>query len=342
MRERRRSGDDDNGSLQGGVQRAPGKRSLTEGLVQRKPMIGASHDAAEVEADAVADRVVAGQPAGPIAVQASGAVVQRSEHPSTAGTKGEGKPEEVQEGEAFIKGKGDDLDISANDVQQGSLGDCWLMAGLMAVAKTNPEAIRKMIKPAGAGKWTVTFHFPTRTWGIHTGFETESVTVDAKVPVTAAGGSPLFAKVGDVDGGKKELWVLLIEKAYAKTQGKYEKITGSNAPSDHQSMEMITGKRDRTMSPTDESEDDLLATLQTAMTNKQGVQLWSIKKDHDKAPLADSHTPKIITNHGYVLDAVDKKARTVDMQQPWGAEYTVRGLPIADVRRFYREIRIGG
>lgn len=265
-----------------------------------------------------------------------------SENPSTAGSKAEGKPEEAQEGEAFIKGAGDAGEISPNDVEQGQLGDCWLLAGLMAVAKTNPDAIRNMIKPAGAGKWTVTFHFPTSVLGVHTGYEKESVTVDARVPVVAAGGKPLFANVGDVAGGKKELWVLLVEKAYAKTRGKYADITGSNAPADHQSMEMITGKRDRTLAPTDQSEDELLATLQLALTQKQGVQLWTIKKDHDKAPLADSHTPRIVTNHGYVLDGVDKANRTVDILNPWGSEYTIRGLGIDKVRKFFREIRIGG
>lgn len=311
--------------------------------VQALARVGATNDPAEHEADAVAERVVSGGgPAAPVSAAAPAGVVRRTELPGTEGSDAAGKPIEEQKGDAFIKGAGDADEISPNDVEQGQLGDCWLMAGLMAVAKSNPDAIRDMIKPAGAGKWTVTFYFPDYILFIRNGFKKESVTVDARVPVSAAGGSPLFAKVGDTDGGKKELWVLLVEKAYAQTQGKYSAITGSNAPGSHQSMEMITGKSDSTLDPSSESEDDLLTKLSAALTAKRGVQCWSIKKDHDKAPLADSHTPKIITNHGYVLEGVDPKARTVSLLNPWGAAYTITGLPIADLKKFYREIRIGG
>jgi hypothetical protein len=311
--------------------------------VQRLARVGATDDPAEREADAVAERVVTGGPAAPVTrAPASSGVVRRTENPGTEGTDAAGKAVEEQTGDAFIKGAGDADEISPNDVQQGQLGDCWLMAGLMAVAKSNPDAIRNMIKPAGPGKWTVTFYFPDYVLFIRNGFRQESVTVDAKVPVVAPGGSPLFAKVGDTDGARKELWVLLVEKAYAKTQGKYSAITGSNAPSSHQSMEMITGKSDSTLDPSSESEDDLLTKLSAALTAKRGVQCWSIKKDHDKAPLADSHTPKIVTNHGYVLDGVDPAGRTVTLLNPWGPAYTITGLPIADLKKFYREIRIGG
>src|SRR5512147_2335493 len=75
-----------------------------------------------------------------------------------------------------------------------------------------------------------------------------------------------------------------------------------------------------------ESEDDLLSKLSTALTAKRGVQCWSIEKDHDKAPLADSHKPKIVTNHGYVLDGVDPTSRTVTLLNPWGPAYTITGL----------------
>jgi hypothetical protein len=297
--------------------------------------VGESSDPAEREADEIADRVVSGGSAGPIAADAAGAI-RRSEDPSLKGTKGDGKTEEVQAGEAFIKGDGDKDEISANDVKQGQIGDCWLMAGLMAIARSKPDYIRKMIKSAGAGKWTVTFHFP-KFFG---GFEEESVTVDAKVPVVAPGGNPLFAKVGDEKDGKKELWVLLIEKAYAKTQGKYANITGSESPSSHQSMEMITGKKDIKVD-TDLTEGELLVTLATHLADGKAVTFGTIAKDHDKAPLADSHKPRVITNHTYVLDKVDKDAKTVDLLNPWGYD-DLKGLGIDKVKKFVDVIRVNG
>lgn len=208
----------------------------------------------------------------------------------------------------------------------------------MAIAHSNPELIRNMIKPAGKGKWQVTFHFPAKGGG----FETESVVVDAKIPVAKKGGRPIFAQVGDTKAGKKELWALLIEKAYAKTQGSYGNITGSKSPSDHRAMEMITGKKNITFSPTAFKANLLLAILEKALTAKRGVTFSSIKDDHAKAPLATKHKPKIVTNHGYALDGVDKKAQTVDLMNPWGRAWDLKDLSITDVKKFFRKIRISG
>ena len=218
--------------------------------------------------------------------------------PSVEGTTAKGKPIEEQKGVPFIKGAGDTLDIDPNDVEQNQLGDCWLLAGLMAIAHTRPELIRNMITSAGPGKWTVTFNFP-KTGG---GFEKESTTVDAKVPVGRKGGKPWFAQTGDQKAGKKELWGLLIEKAYAQTQGKYANITGSNSPNDHHAMEMVTGKLNSGISPASVTPAELGQQLKTALTTEnKGVTFSSIKDTHANAALADAYKPKIVTNHGYAL-----------------------------------------
>lgn len=305
---------------------------------QAKAAVGATNDPAEREADTVADRIVAGQAAGAISADPSGMVRRAAPDPGVDGTDAKDKPVEVQEGEAFIKGDKDKDEIDPSDVEQGQLGDCWLLAGLQAIARTNPEAIRKMIKPVGPGLWNVTFQFPKKEGG----FAPETVTVNAAVPVTKKGGSPLFAKVGDVKDGKKELWVLLIEKAYATTQGKYNNIRGSTAPADHQSMEMVTGKKDSTVDPASTSEEDIASKLALAVSEKRGVTLWTVTKEHANAKDADKHKPRIVTNHGYSLINVDKDKKTVDLSNPWGAEYDIAGLALAEVKKFYREIRIGG
>jgi len=313
---------------QGGAPSAP----------QAMARVGRVDDPAEHEADAVADRVVAGRAAGPISADAGGAIRRTAApNPSTDSTDGAGKPVEAQDGEAFIKGDKDKDEIDPSDVEQGQLGDCWLLAGLQAIARSNPDAIRKMIKPLGGGKWSVTFQFPKDGK-----FSPETVIVNAEVPVDKKGGAPLFAKVGDVKDGKKELWVLLIEKAYATTQGKYNNITGANSPADHQSMEMVTGQIDSTLDPSPTSEDDIAAKLALALAGHKGVTLWTIKKDHDNAKDADAHKPRIVTNHGYTLDNVNKDKKTVDLLNPWGSDYAIAGLPIADVKKFFRQIRIGG
>ncbi len=258
--------------------------------------------------------------------------------PGVNGTSGAKKPIEEIKGEAFIKGAGDKLDVDPNDVEQNQLGDCWLLAGLMAVAKANPQLIKDMIKPAGAGLWQVTFHFP-KSGG---GFEKKSAIVDAKVPVDRKGGDPMFAQTGDVEKGKKELWALLVEKAYALLQGGYGKISGSKAPSDHFAMELISGKKDSQLNPQTTDGDTILARLEKQMTAGKGATCWTVKDGHANAADADKHKPKIITNHGYALVGVDKAKKTVDLMNPWGRAWDLKGLPIADLKKFYRNIRMGG
>jgi len=45
----------------------------------------------------------------------------------------------------FASEKPDSPDISAEDVMQGSLGDCWLLSALSTIAQKDPESIRRCI-----------------------------------------------------------------------------------------------------------------------------------------------------------------------------------------------------
>ena len=87
-----------------------------------------------------------------------------------------------------------------DDAVQGSLGDCYFISALASLADAVPEVIEQAIAPLGDGTYAVRFY---RNW-------TENfIRVDADLP--ASGSAPTYAKLG-ADG---ELWVPLIEKAYA-------------------------------------------------------------------------------------------------------------------------------
>ena len=88
-----------------------------------------------------------------------------------------------------------------NDVSQGYLGDCYLLAALSSLADRNPTVIRQMIAPMGDGTYAVRFY---------RGGQAVYFRVDADLPVW--GGAPIYADLSP-DG---ELWVALVEKAYAQ------------------------------------------------------------------------------------------------------------------------------
>ena len=96
--------------------------------------------------------------------------------------------------------------LSANDVVQGDLGDCWLLSAFSLVA-ANKSLFKKLFKQVDedAGKYTVRFYLDKK-W--------TEVTVDDFLPCLEEGGRyvPLFARASDCN----ETWVSILEKAYAK------------------------------------------------------------------------------------------------------------------------------
>ncbi|XP_058877015.1 calpain-5-like isoform X2 [Acipenser ruthenus] len=115
--------------------------------------------------------------------------------------------------------------ISARDLHQGSLGNCWLVAATSCLA-TQPSVWKKVIPSHREQDWNPRrperhagiFHF--RFWRL--GFWTD-VVIDDRLPVSEVGGL-LFCS----SSNKAEFWCALLEKAYAKLNGCYEALEGGN------------------------------------------------------------------------------------------------------------------
>ncbi len=105
---------------------------------------------------------------------------------------------------AYVAGSLVDADgFTWDDMDQGSEGDCWLIASLGAIADASPNAIGNMIINNGDGTWTVRFYY------LRSGkLQEDYITVDQYLPTSS--GNAVYAGVG---GG---LWIALIEKAYAQ------------------------------------------------------------------------------------------------------------------------------
>jgi hypothetical protein len=125
-------------------------------------------------------------------------------------------------------GKGDQLEIfckhgrlfidgsSSGDVIQGQLGDCWFLSAL-AVLGADDALLEKCFWRRDEfreyGMYVLRFFKDTSIF---------FVIIDDRLPVKAKDGKLIFA------GGKdpNELWVPLIEKAYAKLHGCYKALIG--------------------------------------------------------------------------------------------------------------------
>ena len=109
-------------------------------------------------------------------------------------------------------------DIEPNDVNQGSLGDCWLLSSMSAIAEY-PGRIRKMFINEGVDQHGI--------YGIKftkNGVE-RTVFVDDRLPQRENKNDELiFTKTQGA-----ELWATLLEKAWAKVHTNYDRIVGGKS-----------------------------------------------------------------------------------------------------------------
>ncbi len=106
---------------------------------------------------------------------------------------------------------------SSGDVIQGKLGDCWFL-GAIATLATSDELLKTVFfqedKFSEYGIFVCRF-MKDFTW--------HYVIIDDRIPCfNFPKGQPLFARCRDPD----ELWVPIIEKAYAKLHGSYDSLIG--------------------------------------------------------------------------------------------------------------------
>jgi hypothetical protein len=235
-------------------------------------------------------------------------------------------------GSAFKKQTGDLLDISPDDVEQGVLGDCYLLSAMAAVARANPDAIRRLISgPDEKNKYSVTIYVDTGGW-FKKSLTPKVVKVDPYVPTS--GGRPVLGR-SPMDPGwtDEELWVLLIEKAYASVRGDYETIEGGfGAPA----MEALTGQSSTQIDTGDYTEIQIASTIQVWLDMKYAVTASADWYARDKYK-EEARKKGIILEHEYSVMRVDKSRMTIDLQNPWGiANEPILDLPIADFKKYFR------
>lgn len=108
--------------------------------------------------------------------------------------------------------------IQADNIKQGELGDCWLLAAI-AVMADFPGHIMNLFENKDIpddGRCVV------RLFHIRDGWQ--DVVIDTLLPCDKYG-TPLFAQL---EGDSGSLWALLLEKAFAKFVGSYEGLIGGS------------------------------------------------------------------------------------------------------------------
>jgi hypothetical protein len=102
---------------------------------------------------------------------------------------------------------------SINDIRQGSLGDCYLLAALASLVNVNPQLIKDCMRDNGDGTVTARFYKQNKSAAAGAAQAPVTETHYVRVPKTVPQGDK-FAK--------GSLWVQMIEKAYAASGLKRE------------------------------------------------------------------------------------------------------------------------
>ena len=208
----------------------------------------------------------------------------------------------------------DDPDIVTKDVIQGTLGDCYFLSVLSALAE-NPIRIKKLIPnlnvvSSGCFEAVVFIHG-----------EPMRVVVDDFFPFHEHNEDeiPKLAFVG-INETTKNIWPAILEKVWAKANLSYENIIAGNSS---EAFEFLTAAPIDTYYH-EASKDKLFDKLQEADT-KNFIICTDISDITGNAALSNLTKVGLVPNHAYsiidvgvVSDAKGNQIKLLKIRNPWG------------------------
>ncbi|HEY1097476.1 MAG TPA: C2 family cysteine protease, partial [Myxococcota bacterium] len=197
----------------------------------------------------------------------------------------------------------------SSDVRQGAIGDCYLPAAVAAVAHQMPKVIEDGITEqrnptTGDREFSVRFYSPSGRM--------ELVTVDADL-YTRSWGGPLYGTTPNTnDLDKMELWFPIVEKAYAKWKGSYDRIGNGGSPA--AVMTAMTGRPTRYLGTSFTSPDEIFRSVKDAAAAKLPMTAGT----HDDKSLYSN--TGVYADHAYsVLGAEELNGKKyIHLRNPWG------------------------
>jgi hypothetical protein len=185
------------------------------------------------------------------------------------------------------------------DIRQGSVGDCFFLSTLAAVAKVDPQRIRQSIVTLADGTYLVQFTRGNSKVYVH---------IDGKLPTYAAG-QPDYAQLG----AQNSTWVALMEKAFVVFNGRpisYSSIDGGWMDS---AFSALGGQpADITVAPTPAS---LLSQIQALLAAGKAVT-FGVQTPAAGAPL--------LPDHAYTVESVVTDSNNnligLKLRNPWGVD----------------------
>jgi len=192
--------------------------------------------------------------------------------------------------------------IHPNDVDQGELGDCWILSSITALAE-HPHRVEKLLVTQRVNQVGL-FQVQLCVRGLW-----QTITLDEYIPCYPRGG-PKFTKCKE-----RELWVSFIEKAFAKTYGSYERCIEGDASN---GMTTLTGCPVKTIRFKDKNEEEIWAQLMESAATED--DLLTVSTSLPKSKLTSTG---LISKHSYTIlnaqQAENGGVRLLQIRNPWGS-----------------------
>lgn len=201
--------------------------------------------------------------------------------------------------------------VSPKDICQGALGDCWLLAALATLAE-RPELIlnafhTKQFNPRG--KYTIRLYNCKKE-------AFEWVDIDDYIPCDNSG-TPIYTHIKG-----NEMWPLLLEKAFAKARGGYQKLEGG-LPLD--AMQSITGFSGSRISVSPSESTELFHALRKHIDAGCILACGSKGQDKTRELGRESVQGSVVGGHAYSILGMYEPSLTTDkvqllkLRNPWGS-----------------------
>jgi Ca2+-binding RTX toxin-like protein len=224
----------------------------------------------------------------------------------------------------YLQEPGDPAAISVYDINQGQMGDCFLLASIGELALFDPSWITQMIHANTDGTETVTLYRAANgslpNYGA-TSYAPAAINVTNTFPSNAVNG---YSSRG-VYNGQQEIWVQVLEKAVATTWGGYSAISNGGSPSIV--MEELTGCSGNYILSSSLS----LQQLQTAVTAGELIVF--------DTQTSGSLGYGLYNQHAYMFQSLTTVNGTVmvNLLNPWGS-YEPAPVPFAKVGSLFNAI----
>jgi hypothetical protein len=145
-------------------------------------------------------------------------------------------------------------------------------------------------------------------------------------------GTVRYAQYGDMSAGGPELWVMLMEKAWAAQRGGFNNMDFGMA---NDGLKAVTGKDSTWHNIAAESADTILNTIWQAV--QDGKPVIPITPGPITTPAlnwAATYGITLIPSHAYNVESANRSDREIDVANPHGRNH-LRALDVANFRMIF-------